>query len=192
MSYINYYNGENSLISFEFEGLTKEEGNRIQAYLLQDSTFFIQDKEALKKISEEAIELFKCDDYIEGEIYIKKSPENKDQYILEGYQKHVVGSDEYEFSLFSNIYEGLNFIAFESTKKNIQSPSCVSSSINWMYEKAYDPTKLVRFAIKNRPIGRLEPTYERIEYETVDGFNIKKDPTEVFNKNKKEAKVKKI
>ena len=58
MSYINYYNGENSLISFEFEGLTKEEGKRIQAYLLQDSTFFIQDEEALKKISEEASELF--------------------------------------------------------------------------------------------------------------------------------------
>ena len=192
MSYINYYNGENSLISFEFEGLTKEEGKRIQAYLLQDSTFFIQDEEALKKISEEAIELFKCDDYVEIEIYIKKSPENKDHYILEGYQKHVVGNDEYEFSLFSNIYEGLNFIAFESMKKNIQSSSCVSSSINWMYEKAYDPTKLVRFDIKNGPIGRIEPTYEIIEYEIVDGFNIKKDPTEVFNKNKKEAKVKKI
>ena len=34
-------------------------------------------------------------------------------------------------------------------------------------KKTYDPTKLVR-------------------------FDIKKDPTEVFNKNKKEAKVKKI
>ena len=32
MSYINYYNGENKLISFEFEGLTKEEALRIQAY----------------------------------------------------------------------------------------------------------------------------------------------------------------
>jgi hypothetical protein len=61
-----------------------------------------------------------------------------------------------------------------------------------MYEKSYDPTKLVRYDIKNGPIGRIEPLYEIVEYETVEGFNIKKNPKEVFNKNKKEAKVKKI
>lgn len=72
-----------------------------------------------------------------------------------------------ENSLISFAFEGLNFIAFECVKKNIHSCSCASSSINCMYEKNYDPTKLVR-------------------------FDIKKDPTEVFNKNKKEAKVKKI
>ena len=192
MSYINYYNGENKLISFEFDGLTKEEALRIQAYLLQDSTFFIDDEESLKRIGEEPIELFKCDDYVEGEIYIKKSKENRDHYILDGFQRHVIGNDEYEFGLSANIYEGLNFIAFEGMKKNIHSCSCTSTSINWMYEKSYDPTKLVRYDIKNGPIGRIEPTYEILEYETVEGFNIKKDPTEVFNKNKKEAKVKKI
>ena len=167
MSYINYYNSENSLISFEFEGLTKEEATRLQAHLLQDSTFFIQDEEALKKISEEQQKLFKCDDYTKGEIYIKKLPENRDHYILDGYQKHVVGNDEYKFGLYANIYEGLNFIAFEGMKKNIDLCSYVSTTINWMYEKSYDPNKLVRFDIKN-------------------------GPTEVFNKNKKETKVKKI
>ena len=40
-----------------------------------------------------------------------------------------------ENSLISFEFEGLNFIAFESVKKNIHSCSCASSSINWMYEK---------------------------------------------------------
>ena len=64
-------------------------------------------------------------------------------------------------------------------KKNIHSSSCVSTSINWMYEKSYDPTKLVRYDIKNGPIGRIEPLYEIVEYETIEGFNIKKNPKEV-------------
>lgn len=192
MSYINYYNGENSLISFEFDGLTKEESERIQAYLLQDSTFFIKDEEALKKISEEPIELFKCEPYTEGEIYIKRSNDNKDHFILSGYSRSINGDQECEYNMSSNIYEGLNFIAFVSILENRKNSHCEFSSFSWIYEKAYDPNKLLRYDSKNGLIGNFEPTYAIVEYETTDGFTIKSNPIKTFNKNKKETKIKKI
>lgn len=192
MSYINYYNGENNLYSFEFDGLTKEESERIQAYLLQDSTFFIKDEDALKKISEEPIELFKCEPYTEGEIYIKRSNDNKDHFVLSGYSRSVNGDKEYEYNMSSNIYEGLNFIAFVNILENRKNNHCEFSSFSWIYEKAHDPNKLLRYDIKNGPIGRIDPTYDIVEYEIVDGFTIKSSPVETFNKNKKETKVKKI
>jgi len=190
MNYINYYNGENCMYSFTFEGFSKEEATRIQAYLLQDNPLFINDEEVLNKINESPKEIFKCEAYTEGEIYIKKALDSEDHYILFGYCKTVNNQLEKEYNMSCNIYEGMNFIAFVSLLESRGIYSCQTSTFSWVYEPKVNPNKLTRY--DSRKVGGmlLDETLSE-DYEVSENFNIRDNPVAIFTNNKKETKVKK-
>lgn len=190
MEYVNYYNGENTSVKFEFRGMSKEEAERVQAYLLRDNKFYIDDEDALSKISEHEEEILSDKNYSKTDIIIRKDPNQKGHMTLEGYMTVVDGQqDRFEYNLSSNIYEGLNFIAIVSLLQDRQSCECQFQSINWCYEKSYKPDKLIRYDIKTSPIGGPGTTYDIIEYEVEPGFKITSNPTQVFSNNKKELRT---
>lgn len=187
MKYKNYYNGENESFSFEFEGLTKEESLRVQAYLLKDNSIYINDFDSLDRISEQQEPISTEKGYSIGKIYIRKNKNNSGHLILSGYKKIVdcIGNVT-EFNLSSNIYEGLNFISIVCLLEEKNNIVRGMSSTCWCYEKSYKPDKLTRYnSKKGLPIVDEN---EVIEYTVNDGFCIASNPTEVFKQNKKEIK----
>lgn len=187
MKYKNYYNGENESFSFEFEGLTKEESLRIQAYLLKDSEIYINDLDSLNKISEQQEEISTAKGYSIGEVYIRKDLKVKGHFILSGYKKVVDSSGGVrEYNLSSNIYEGLNFISTVSVLEDRGNISHKMSSVCWCYEKNRRPDKLIRYDAMKGPTAIEE--YDVIEYEVNNGFSIESNPTEIFKQNKRELK----
>lgn len=193
--YYNYYNGEEVNFTFFFDGLNKEESERIQAYMLQDSHFIIDDENVLENIGKEKISLIRDKNFTLGTITVTKDPKDKGHYIIHGCSKtRDSQGDETGLIYRGNIYEGLNFIAIQGLVQDEQTKSCKFSEVNWCYEKTCDPTSLIRYNIKRRPLGErndsLDLEGEDIVYRVQEGFKITDNPTKVFKENKKEVYVK--
>lgn len=186
MKYKNYYNGEDESLSFEFEGLTKEESLRIQAYLLKDNDIYINDSDSLNKIDEQPKEISTEKGYSEGHIYIRKNQSNQGHYMLDGYKKIVDSlGDISEYNLSANIFEGLNFISMVCMLEDRRTMSHKMSSTCWCYEKSHKPDKLICY---NTVKSLTSEEYDVIEYTVNEEFSIESNPTEIFRKNKKEIK----
>jgi len=194
--YTNYYNSENINFTFIFEGVTNEEALRIQAYMLQDSHYIIEDEEVLSKISEEQLELIEKNNITRGTIYINRNQKDKHSYTIEGNSQNVdFNGDIVDLKYKGNIYEGLNFIAVVGHVKDEETKQYKFSEINWYYDKNINPTKLIRSNIKVMPLTQnvdyLDLEDGDIIYEVDKDFNIKDNPTKIFKNSKKEIKVKK-
>ena len=186
MEYKNYYIGENEWALFEFEGLTKEESLRIQAYLLKDNDIYINDPDSLNKISEQHKEISMEKGYSASCIYIRKKQNDQGHYVLSGYKKIVdsVGGIN-GYNLSANIFEGLNFISMVCTLEDRETMSHKMSSTCWCYEKSYKPDKLIRY---NTVKSLTSEEHDVFEYTVNDDFSIESNPTEIFKQNKKEIK----
>lgn len=194
--YCNYYNGENANFTFYFEGFEKEEAERIQAFLLQDSHFIIDDSDVLEKIGKENISMIRDKNFTLGQVVISKDPEDKGHFVINGSSTSKDGlGDESSLTYRGNIYEGLNFIAIIGLVQDNQTKTCKFSEVNWCYEKTVDPTKLTRHNIKNAPIGATSDKWdlegEDVVYTVSEDFKITDNPIKVFKEGKKEIKVKK-
>lgn len=193
--YINYYNGEDANFSFIFEGVTKEEALRVQAYMLQDSHFIIQDENALEKLSEEQVEITREKNFTKGNISISKDSHDKGRLIITGSSKTTDFQGDVTGLVYrGNIYSGLNFIAITGIVEDEQTRMCKFSEVNWCYEKSVDPTRLTRHNIKNNPNGskedKLDLEGEDIIYMVNEGFKITDNPTEVFKTAIRKLRVK--
>ena len=194
--FYNYYNGEKANFTFFFDGFAQEEAERIQAYMLQDSHFIIDDENVLDNIGKEKISLIKDKDFTLGTITISKDPQDKGHFTVLGCSvtKDLVG-DETSLIYRGDIYEGLNFIAIKGMVQDKETFSCKFSEVNWCFEKSVDPTRLTRYNIKTRPLGErndsLDLESEDIVYVVNEGFKITDNPTSTFKTSKKEEKVKK-
>lgn len=194
--YYNYYNGEDANFTFIFDDFTKEEAERIQAYMLQDSHFIIEDENVLEKIGKEKIESIKDKNFTLGVVTISKDQNDKGHFIISGWSK-TRDFDGAESGLIyrGDIYEGLNFIAIKGLVQDEKTHECKFSEVNWCYEKSVDLTRLIRYNIKNTPIGASNDKWdlenEDIAYYVGEDFKISDNPTKTFKEEKKEIKVKK-
>ena len=93
--FYNYYNGEKANFTFFFDGFVQEEAERIQAYMLQDSHFIIDDENVLENIGKEKISLIKDKDFTLGTITISKDPQDKGHFTVLGCSvtKDLVGDE---------------------------------------------------------------------------------------------------
>lgn len=193
--YYNYYNGEKANFTFFFDGFTEEEAKRIQAYMLQDSHFIIEDENALENIGKEKITSIRDKNFTLGTITVSKDPQDKGHFSILGCSttKDFQG-DEIELIYRGDIYEGLNFIAIKGLVQDKKTCTCKFSEVNWCYEKSVDPTKLTRYNIKTRPLGErndsLDLEGEDIVYCVKEGFKITDNPAKTFKTAKKEVKAK--
>ncbi len=194
--YCNCYNGENANFTFYFEDFEKEEAERIQAFLLQDSHFIIDDPNVLENIGKENISMIRNKNFTLGQVVISKDPEDKGHFIIKGSSTSKDGvGDESSLTYRGNIYEGLNFIAIIGLVQDNQTKECKFSEVNWCYEKSVDPTRLTRYNIKTRPLGERNDSLDLeggdVVYIVEEGFKITDDPTKAFKTAKKEVKAKK-
>ncbi len=194
--YVNYYNGDNTNITFEFEEMTKEEAERIQAYMLQDSHLIIYDEDVLSKISEESEEVVPTRSYMRGTLVFRRDPEDKGHISFTGTSENTDYSGEVSsYKYRGNIFEGLNFVAVLGIREDTKTNYCKFSSINWFHDKVYNPNVIVRSNIRTESIGdnpdKWDLEKEDLEYAVADGFDVTKNPTSEFIKGKKSVKVKK-
>ena len=194
--YCNYYNGENANFTFMFENFEKEEAERIQAFLLQDSHFIIDDENVLDNIGRENISLIRDKNFTLGKIVISKDPQDKGHFIILGSSKTKDSLGEETGLIYrGNIYEGLNFIAIVGLVQDEQTKTCHFSEVNWCYEKTVDPNRLTRYNIKNQTLGATVDKWDLeggdIVYTVSEDFKITDNPTKAFKESKKEVKVKK-
>lgn len=194
--YHNYYNGENANFAFYFDGFQEEEAKRIQAYMLQDSHFIIDDENVLYNLGKEEISSIKDKNYTLGKILITKDRLDKGHFIISGTSvtKDFQG-EEHTHKYYGDIYEGLNFIAIKGIVQDARTSFCKFSEVNWCYEKSVDPTRLTRYNIKTRPLGERNDSLDLeggdVVYIVEEGFKITDDPTKAFKTAKKEVKAKK-
>lgn len=197
--YVNYYNGEKMNIAFFFDGIIKEEAKRLQAYMLQDSHFIIDDNAVLDKLSENQEEIVADKDYTVGHITISSDENDKGHFKILGCSKTIDSQNKESALIYrGDIYAGLNCVAIVGLVQDEQTNTCHFSEVNWCYEKSVDPTSLTRYNIKRRPLNfdfdrhdSLDLEGEDLVYTVSDNFRITDDPTSVFKKSKKEIKVKK-
>lgn len=194
--YYNYYNGENANFTFFFDGFTKEEAERVQAYMLQDSHFILDDENVLENIGKEKITQIRDKNFTLGTITISKDPQDKGHFIILGCSRTKdFQGDESGLIYRGDIYEGLNFIAIKGLVQDEQTHMCKFSEVNWCYEKTVDPTRLTRYNIKNTPLGANSDKWdlegEDIVYRVKEGFRITDNPTKAFKESIKEVQVKK-
>jgi len=193
--FYNYYNGEKANFTFFFDDFEEEEAKRIQAYMLQDSHFIIDDENVLENIGKENIISIRDKNFTLGNITVSKDPNDKGHFIILGFSKtkDFQGS-ELDLIYRGDIYEGLNFIAVKGIVQDKKTFSCKFSEVNWYYEKSVDATSLIRYNIKIRPLGEkndsLDLEGEDIVYRVDEDFKITDNPTNVFKTAKKEVKLK--
>ena len=195
--YVNYYNDENTNLTFEFNNMTKEEAKRLQAYMLQDNHLIIYDENILDKISEKKEEIDETKPYMTGVITLEKSKSDKGHTTISGTSKSVDFSGEETITRYcANIFEGLNFVSISGFREDEKTHHCMFSSVNWFHDKIYNPERVVRFNTKQMTIGAIEQDKfdlegEDLEYTVSEGFDISHNPTEEFKKGMKSVKVKK-
>ena len=194
--YCNYYNGEDANFAFVFEGMDKEEAERVQAYILQDSHFIIDDENVLDNLGKQEITSIRDKNFTLGHITIAKDSHDKGHYTINGWSKtkDFEGQD-LDLRYCGNVYQGLNFIAVIGLVQDEKTKSCRFSEINWCYEKSVDPTRLTRHNIKNAVLGATTDRWDLeggdVVYTVSEDFKITDNPTKTFKESKKEVKVKK-
>lgn len=187
--YTNYYNDENTMVSFTFNDMTEEEAKRIQAYILQDSHLIIYDEDILGKLDDSESVIDKTKPYVVGSVTINRDKYDRGHFIIEGTLDQKEDSKETSYRYTGDVFEGLNFVSVSGIRINTANGVCGFSSINWFHDKIYNPTKLTRFNIKTSLMANDPYDLENddIEYTVSEEFDISHNPTEEFKNGKKKT-----
>ena len=188
--YINYYNGDNTQLCFEFLDISERTALRMESFLLQDSSLFVSDRDVLEKISKDKKEIDTKKDSVYGKISISYGDETGRHYLLSG----TLTTDSDCFSYRGTIDQTINLIMVRVEKRKSDGSLVGLSHFAWVHDYLCNPNCLYR---TNMVRSYLTDMYrdmdlegEDIEYSIPDDFSLYKDPKNFFKGGEVKIKVK--
>ena len=187
--YINYYNGDNTQLCFEFLDISERTALRMESFLLQDSSLFVSDKDILEKVSKDKKEI-DTKDGIYGKISISYGDETGRHYLLSG----TLTIDNDCFSYEGTIDQTINSIIVRVEKKKSDGSLIGLSHFAWVHDYLCNPNCLYRTNMVRKYLTDMyrdrDLEGEDVEYSIPDDFSLYKDPKKFFQKESAKVKVK--